>query len=391
LKFPPEEKEAELIDVEHSYGRTGAVTPVAIVKPTQLAGTTVQRASLHNWDILEFLGLHKGCKVIIRKAGEIIPEVIAVAGVGKTKTDYENLMTKSDRSALLESANSLRHKFKNKEFIVRPTHCIHCKEKLEHGKNKSGNDLVVLECPNKVCPLKQFKNIVRFVSKEAMNIFGVDESIVEKLLSNGVIKNYMDLYSLRKQQVMTIEGFADRSAEKVIEAINASRNNNLNQLLVGFGISNVGKTLSDKLATQFDTLDKFSTITGNELSSMVDIGPETASSIIKWISLNKNTIEFFIKNNIGCKAKAGIKIVSSKLQGKTLIMSGTSDNVEREQFKNLVKQNGGSIVSSVSKKLDYFVQGDNAGPEKLNKISDLIKSGIKIKVITPEDFLELIK
>lgn len=386
LKFAPQVKETELIEVFLSASRTGAITPVAIVKPIHLGGTTVTKANLHNFDICEYLGLHIGATIFIQRAGDVIPEIIGVKGFDRTKTDYELLMNK-DPSQLNNEIINLRKQHKDKTFILRPTTCQHCNSKLINPTNLKGETLVVLECPNPSCPIKQIKNIIRFCEKEAMNIFGMDEGILEKLLSNGLIKNLTDLYSLKKSDVSKLEGFGDRSAEKVVDAINVSRKNTLDQLIIGFGIDNCGKTLSPKLAEKFETLEKFSTITEKDLDGIADVGPETKHSILEWIKSNQQLMNFFITNNIGCKAKEGLKKVSNKLEGKTLIFSGVSEILERENFKLLTVANGGRVVSSVSSKLNYFVKGDSAGGSKLAKLQELPQ----VKIISPEEFLEMIK
>lgn len=393
LKFPPEEKEASMKEVERSYGRTGAVTPVGIIEPTKLAGTTVQRASLHNWDILEFLGVHEGCKVVVRKAGEIIPEIVSVVGIGRTKTDYDLFLNKNkgDRHALMMEIEHLRKHYPKYKFINRPTTCEHCGSKLANAENRSGAVLVALECQNAHCPVKQYQNILRFVSKDAMNIFGVDESIIESMLSHGLIKSIPDLYSVTKDQLLKIDGFKDRSAEKVVMAIDASRKNYLHQLLVGFGIPNCGRTLSDKLANQYESLDVITSLTKDNLLTMPDIGEETAESIIKFFDKHKDLVNFFVKTRIAVKAKPGLKKVSDKLKDVTLIMTGSSALIERQEFKNLVAANGGKVVSSISKKVNYVVVGDAPGPDKMQKIQELKRQGVNIQTIDDETFLAMIK
>lgn len=390
LKFPPEEKEVEVVDIEHSYGRTGAVTPVCIVKPVQLSGTVVERASLHNWDILEFLGLYKGCKVVVRKAGEIIPEVVSVVGSNKTKTDYELFTNKNTRASLGMEIAKNRSLNKDKDFYLRPTTCLHCNSKLMNPVNKNGDVLVSLECPNKDCPVKQFKNIVRFVSKDAMDIVGIDESIVEKMLSAGIIKDITDIYKLTMNDALKIDGFRDRSAQKMIAAIESSKKNPMNKLLVGFSIPNCGRTLADKLSQEIETLDNFKKLTKDKLTSMPDVGEETANSIVNWIQANDSTINFFLESGIGVKAKDGIKKVSDKLSGKVLIMTGSSEKVERNQFKELVVANGGKVVSGISAKVNYVLVGDSPGPDKMKKVADLKAKGIQINTITDDEFLSMI-
>lgn len=393
LKFPPEEKEAVTVKIERSYGRTGAVTPVVIIEPTKLAGTTVQRASLHNWDILEFLGLHDGCKVVVRKSGEIIPEIVSVVGIGRTKTDYSLFIDKNkgDRHALMVEIELLRKHYPNYKFVNRPIVCDNCGSKLANAENRSGDILVALECQNSSCSIKQFKNIVRFCEKEAMNLVGISEQTIEDLLSYKLITNVTDLYSLTKDDILKMAGYGDRSAEIIVDSIEKSKKNYLHQLLVGFGIPNCGKTLSDKLATQYEELEVVASLTKAQLLTMGDIGDETAETVSKFFKDNTGLVNFFLKTEIAVKTKPGIKKLSDKLTGMTLIFTGTSDNLSRQFFKDVVPLHGGKLVSSVSKKLTHIVAGQSPGPDKMQKIQDLNRIGAKIKIIDDETFLAMIK
>lgn len=393
LKFPPEEKKANLIKVERSYGRTGAVTPVVNIEPTKLAGTTVQRASLHNWDILEFLGVYDGCKVVVRKSGEIIPEIVSVVGIGRTKTDYDIFINKNkgDRHALMMEIEMLRKHYPSNKFVNRPVVCDNCGNKLANAENRAGNIMVALECKNEKCSIKQFKNIVRFCEKEAMNLVGISEKTIEDLLSYRLISNVTDLYVLTKGSILKMDGYGDRSAEIIVDSIEKSKKNYLHQLLVGFGIPNCGKTLSDKLATKYETLDAVTSLTKTELLTMGDIGDETAETVTEFFEKNKDLIGFFLKSGIATKTKPGIKKLSDKLAGMTLIFTGTSDLVSRESFKSLVVAHGGKVVSSVSKKLSCILVGSSPGPDKMQKIQDLNREGAKIKIIDDETFLGMIK
>ncbi len=389
LKFPPVQKEIDLLHVETSYSRTGAVTPVAIITPTVISGSEIERASLHNFDIMEWLGVHDGCKLVIQKAGEIIPECCQVVGIDRTKTDYELLVSKG--GDINAGIKELRDNNPDKIFIKRPTTCIHCKTELINPKNLKGDSLVVLECPNSLCPIKQYKNIVRFCEKEAMNLFGISEAIIEDLLSNGFIKSICDLYSVTKEQILTMAGYKDRSAQKIIDSINKSKNNTLDQLLIGFSIANIGKTISPKIAEKVETLENFLNVSEGDLLNIPDIGEETCKSILEWISSNRKVIEFFMNNDIACKAKLKDKILSNKLEGLTLIFSGTSEILARDDFKSLVAKNKGKVASSISKSLSYFVMGEDCGPSKLDKVKEVNASlPGKIKIISPKEFLELI-
>lgn len=386
LKFPPEEKITKILSIEESYGRSGAVTPVAIVETIDLALTKVSRASLHNWDMVEYLGVHEGCSVVIRKANEIIPEIVKVIETDRNKDVYESSMiTQSD----LNTANKELHSKFNFKWYTRPTVCKHCGSTLCNAENLAGDKLVSWGCSNPSCSVKQYMNIVRFVSKEAMNIMGVGESLVESMLSYGLIKDYTDLYKITVNDLLKIDGIKQKSAEKMISAINDSRNAFLNNLLVGLGITNLGKTASVILAEKFGTLDVVSKLAPRELSCVTGIGDELAINASMWFAKNMHIVEFFIQNKIAISAKPSLK-KSDLLGGKSFIMTGSFPELDRNVFKDLVSEFGGKVCSSISKNTSYVLLGDGAGPKKLKDINTLQSNGIDIKIIDDKEFLTMI-
>ena len=387
LKFPPEEKVTRLLDIEHSYGRTGAVTPVAIVEEVELALTKVRRASLHNWDMAEYLGVHKGCSVVIRKAGEIIPEIVKVVEVGVTKDDYEKALY--DKVNISHVTQAMRDNNVGKDWYNRPVVCAHCGTPLKNDTNRSGNELVAWVCPSSKCPVKQYKQIVKFVSKGAMNIMGVGEALIEDMLEHSLVKNITDLYIITKDELLKIDGIKDKSAENSIKSIDESRKNYLHQLLAGLGVPNLGKTAGAKLADHWGTLEAISKASARELELTDGVGTDLAESIVEWFGENKDIIDFFITNEIATKAKKLDK-KSDKLDGKTIIMTGKSDKVGRDEFKKLVVENGGKVASGISKNTQFVVMCENAGPAKQKKIAELQAQGIDIKVITDTEFLDMI-
>ena len=391
LKFPPEEKVTKLLDIEHSYGRSGAVTPVAIVEEVELALTKVRRASLHNWDMLEYLGAFKGCSVKIRKAGEIIPEIVEVTEIGRTKDDYEKAVY--DKVDLGQEYIDLHENPENdgNEWYMRPSECAHCGTTLENETNRSGDELVAWICPNSACSVKQFKNIVRFVSKDAMNMMGVGESLVESLLSKGLIKNAVDLYKLTLDDLLTLEGVKERSAKNALKSIEQSKDNYLDKLLVGLGISNLGRSSSGPVAEAVKTFDGFCNTDIKELSSIEGVGDDLVANIIDWISddNNRQIIEDLKSLEIAQKAKPNLK-QSDKLEGKVLIMTGKFDGVGRDEFKKLVVEHGGTVSSGITKKVTHVLLGDGAGPAKVKKIDDLTNSGHKIEIIDDTTFMQMI-
>ena len=391
LKFPPEEKNTLPEDVEHSYGRTGAVTPVAIVQEVELAMTKVRRASLHNWDMAEYLGLFEGCTVVIRKAGEIIPEIVRVVETGRTKDDYERDMSSGfDVKGCIDSLHN-DPKHANRKWYLRPTVCAHCGSTLCQDTNRSGNDLVAWICPNAQCTIKQFRQIVKFVSKESMNIMGVGESIIEAMLSKGLINDIADLYTVTVDQLLTLDGIKQRTAEKAVDAIKDSKNGYLNQLLSGLGIPNLGKTMSGPIADKFKTLQDVSNATVAQLEAIDGVGHDLAESIEEWFAQNSILVSKLIQGGIAINAKPS-RIKNDKLKGLTFIMTGTFDKLGRDDFKDMVVENGGSIASSITKSVSYVLKGENAGGSKLRKIEDLQLKGFDIKVIEDSDeFLRMIQ
>ena len=392
LKFPPEEKITKLLDIEHSYGRSGAVTPVAIVEEIELALTKVRRASLHNWDMAEYLGAFKGCSVKIRKAGEIIPEIVEIVEIGRTKDDYEKAVY--DKTSMSDSFHDLQTNPDNdgNEWYIRPTECAHCGTGLANETNRSGDELIAWICPNSACSVKQFKNIVRFVSKEAMNMMGVGQSLIESLLSAGLIKTYVDLYTLTLDDLMSLDGVKERSAKNALKSIEQSKVNYLDKLLVGLGISGLGRSSSGPVAEKCETFEKFCSMSKSELSSIDGVGDDLVANILEWTSdaINKDIISPLKDLGVALNAKPNLK-QSDKLEGKVLIMTGKFDTIGRDEFKKLVVEHGGTVSSGITCKVNFVVLGDGAGPAKVKKIDTINTSSKgKIEVIDDVEFIRMI-
>src|SRR5574343_582738 len=353
LKFPPEEKVTKLLYIEHSYGRTGAVTPVAVVEEVELALTKVNRASLHNWDM----------------------------------DDYEKMLSSND--GLLDAKNTLRIYYE-RNWYNRPETCKHCGSTLCQDTNRSGDELVAWVCPNEACSVKQFKQIVKFVSKTAMNIMGVGESIIEAMLSAGLIHDIADMYTVTVDDLLKLDGVKQRSAEKVVDAIKDSKNAYLNQLLSGLGIPNLGQTMSGPISDKFKTLGAVSVATVAELESIDGVGHDLAESIVEWFGKNQVLVAKIIANGIALNAKPS-RVKNDKLKGLTFIMTGTFDKLGRDDFKDMVIENGGSIASSITKSVSHVLLGSSAGPVKIQKITELKSKGFDIKVIEDSDeFLRML-
>ena len=392
-KFPSEIKNTKLISVEESPGRGGVVTPVANVEPVSLSLTTVKRSTLHNWDRLEYMGFYDGCEVIIRKAGEIIPEIIGVKGIeNRSKDDYLALVdASSDRQPIIAAIAELRAKYPNIKFIQRPTVCHHCGSTLQQSTNRDDKDLVALICPNQACPINAFNTIVNFTTKSRMNMMNVGDSTVDDLYSAGFVKNISDFYRITKDQLLSIDGIKDGKADKILKGINDSRSAYLNQLICGLGIPDCGTTASVAIAEHYATLRGFVTA-GSDLFSIPGIGTELGQNILDWLSVPANIeiIQYFIDNNIACKAKEKI-VKGNALSGMSCIMTGKSDGIGRDEFKRIVVEQGGKIASSISAKVNLVLMGEEgAGPAKVKQIKDLQAAGNPIKVVSADEFRSIV-
>lgn len=353
-KYPPEEAKTKVLSITCDVGRTGALTPVVNLEPVLLAGTVVKRASLHNQDIIDKLDVREEDLVTVRKAGEIIPEVVSV--------DKEN------------------RKHKNPPYRL-PNKCPICHSKVEKEEDESA-----LRCINFNCPAQIQRRIEHWCSRDAMDLDGVGESLIEQLLKNKLIDDPVDLYFLKQEQVENLERMAEKSAQNALVSIQNSKERSLDRLVYGLGIRHVGKTIAELLTTRFDSIEKLSETTLEELTSIGGIGPKIAQSIIDFFKTDesKNIINKIKKAGITSQVKK-VKIKDSKLTGKTLVITGTLENMPRSKAEELIKNLGGRATSSVTKNTDYLIAGTDPG-SKLKKAKDL-----GISVISEQEFLELIK
>ncbi len=336
-KFPPEEKKTKLIDITIAVGRTGVLTPTALLSPVRLAGTTVSRATLHNLDFIRERGIMLGDTVTVRKAGDIIPEVV------KANTEER------DGSEL--------------EFNM-PTHCPSC------GEPVFRDDGAAIRCTNGACPAQLSRSIEHFASKDAMNIDGLGPQVVELLLGNDLIHDAADLFSLKAEDIEGLERMGSKSAENLVSAIEKSKSAGLERLIYALGIRNIGAVAATSLAARYGSLDALMAATLDELVAIEDFGEITAECVINYFSHEQN-IEL-------CKrlAEAGLLTTStavkasSKFEGKTFVLTGTLPTMSRDEAAALIKANGGKSAGSVSKKTDYVVAGEAAG-SKLTKAQEL--------------------
>ena len=352
-KFPPEEKETKLIDITVAVGRTGVLTPTAILEPVRLAGTTVSRATLHNMDFIREREIMLGDTVCVRKAGDIIPEVV--------------------RTNVLARDGSER-------VFATPTHCPSCGEPVFFDKN----DGAALRCTNSLCPAQVARSIEHFASKGAMNIDGLGPQIVELFILNGIIKDAADLYSLRCEDIEGLERMGKKSAQNLVSAIENSKSVGLARLVYALGIREVGEVASAALASTFGTLDRIISATKEEISAIENFGEVTADYVVDFFSHSQN-IDL-------CKrlSDAGVLTVDNStpagdiLAGSTFVITGTLPNMSRDEASALIKQNGGKVSGSVSKKTSFVLAGEAAG-SKLTKAQEL-----GVKIISEDELLEMI-
>lgn len=356
-KFQAERVSTTLLSVSYQVGRTGAVTPVANFEPVLLAGTTVKRASLHNADIIESLDLHQNDLVHVEKGGEIIPKIVGV--------DDQN-----------------RHPMNMKVQFI--THCPECGTKLIRQEGEAA-----WYCPNDSgCPPQIKGKIEHFIGRKAMNIDGLGPETIELLYHNGLIKNIADLYHLQKENLVELERLGEKSAVRILESIETSKETPFERVLFALGIRYVGETVAKKLAREIGSIDNLLSANEAQLTSIGEIGSKIAESIVKWSALGEN--QALVEE----LKKAGLKMAteetksekhSNKLNGLSIIISGTFLKFSRDKLKELIEKNGGQNVSSISSKTSYMLAGKNIGPAKLEKA---MKLGIPI--ISEDEFIQLI-
>ncbi|WP_339172427.1 NAD-dependent DNA ligase LigA [Anoxybacillus sp. FSL W8-1294] len=341
-KFPAEEVVTQLVHIELSVGRTGAVTPTAILQPVRVAGTIVQRASLHNADYIREKDIRLGDYVIIKKAGDIIPEV--VRSLPERRTGKE-------------------------EPFDMPTHCPVCASELVRL-----DDEVALRCVNPQCPAQIREGLIHFVSRQAMNIDGLGEKVIAQLFEHGLVRSVADLYTLTKDELVALERMGEKSATNLLRAIEASKQNSLERLLFGLGIRHVGAKAAKTLAEHFETMERLQQATKEELTAIHEIGEKMADSIVTYFSKEevKQLLERLRAYGVNMTYKGAKQTVdiSSTFAGKTFVLTGTLQSMSRSEAKETIEALGGKVTGSVSKKTDVVVVGEDAG-SKLGKAKQL--------------------
>lgn len=340
-KFPPEEKQTKLLDITVAVGRTGVLTPTAVLEPVRLAGTTVSRATLHNLDFIREKDIMLGDTVTLRKAGDIIPEIVC--------------------------AHREKRDGSEREFVM-PATCPSC------GEPVFRDDEAAVRCTNASCPAQLLRSIEHFASKDAMNIDGLGPRIVELLLREQLITDVADLYSLKAEDIAGLDRMGEKSAANLVGAIERSKSAGLERLLAALGIRNVGTVAATSLAERFGTLDRVMQATRDELVAINDFGEITADCVINWFThpQNRRICERLTEAGLLTSATAAPK--GDKLAGLTFVLTGTLPTMSRDEASALIKAAGGKVSGSVSGKTSYVVAGEAAG-SKLTKAQSL---GVKI-------------
>lgn len=352
-KFPAEQQQTKLLDIALQVGRTGVVTPNAVLEPVRIAGSTVSRATLHNIDNIKAKDIRIGDTVIIEKAGDIIPAVVGVVTEKRDGTEVPFNM---------------------------PETCPMCDGPLSREEGEAA-----VRCTNPNCPAQQLRSIIHFVSKPAMDIDGLGASIIEQLLDEKLISDCADLYTLKYEDIVNLERFADKSAQNLIKAISDSKERGLDRLLFGLGIRMIGSRAAQILADKYGTIDNLMAATAEELSQINEIGEKMSVSLVEYFSQEKSRALIERFKEYGVKTDYVSTKTDNNLEGKTFVLTGTLPTLKRSEAKAMIENHGGKVSGSVSKNTDYVVAGEEAG-SKLDKANDL-----GITVITEEELLKILE
>ena len=353
-KYPPEQKETILKDIEFQVGRTGVITPLAILEPVRVAGSLISKTTLHNEDFVKEKGLKIGDRVIIQKAGDVIPEIVR---------------------AVVEKRDGTE-----KEFVM-PTHCPVCGAETVREEGESA-----VRCTGIECPAKLYRNLVHFVSREAMNIDGLGENIIGILLEKKMISNIADIYDLKFEDIASLKKNGKKFAQNLIDSINISKQNDLYRLITALGIRHVGVKAAKVLAKTYENMDNLSNASIEDLSQVDEVGTIVANSINEFFSQEQT------KDLLKRLKDAGVNMERQKEEneddrfaGKTFVLTGSLEKYSREEASNIIEKFGGKTSSSVSKKTTYLLAGEDAG-SKLTKAQNL-----GVQIISENEFEEMCK
>ena len=336
FKYPPEEKETTLRDILIQVGRTGALTPTAVFEPITLAGTTVSSAVLHNQDFINEKGVAVGDRIIVRKAGDIIPEVVAVAHHQEGAPPYQI-----------------------------PSICPSCGSIAEREEGEA-----VLRCVNMACPAQVARNLVHFASRDAMDVDGLGPAIVHQLLDAGLVQSFADLYTLEEGQLAKLERMGKRSAKNLVNALEASKSRDLSRLLFALGIRGIGQRSAQLLAQRFGEMDGVMSATAEEIAGIEGYGEIMAQSVVDFFALEQNRRLIERLKELGLNMRCDTVPAAGTLSGKTFVLTGTLPTLSRSEAKAMIEAVGGKVSGSVSKKTGYVVAGEEAG-SKLTKANEL--------------------
>lgn len=350
FKYPPEEKQTKLLDIEIAVGRTGVLTPTAILESVHLAGTTVNRATLHNQDFINEKGIAIGDVVTVRKAGDIIPEVLCVNE---------------------HNSNSV-FKF--------PDVCPSCGEKVYRDEDEAA-----IRCINPECPAQLLRNLIHFCSRDAMDIEGLGPAIIETFVNEGMIAKTYDIYNLDFNKILSLEGFKETSANNIINSVNNSKNNDLSKLIFALGIRHIGAKAGKLLADYFKDIDLVMNASVDDILQIDGFGKIMAESVVEFFS-SDSTKELIAKlKEAGVNMKSTNVVEDTRFSGMTFVLTGTLPTLKRAEASKIIESFGGKTSSSVSKKTTYVLAGEEAG-SKLDKANKL-----GVQVISEEEFKEMIK
>jgi DNA ligase (NAD+) len=348
FKFPALEVTTKLEDIRVNVGRTGVLTPYAVLEPVEIGGVIVERATLHNFDFIAEKDIRPGDRVLVKRAGEVIPYVIGPVVDARTG---------------------------NEKPYVPPTTCPACDQPVEHFEGE-----VAWYCVNAACPEQLVRNIEHFVSRGAMDIVGLGIKIVEQLIEEGLVKDVADLFTLKKEQLLELEGFAEKKAENLLTSLEQAKGQSLNRLLSALGIRGVGEVMAADLTRHYPDLDALSKATAGELQEIEGVGPNIAEAIVDWFARPANQKLLAKLKSAGVWPIAQLSVTSlspqggdqssGSLAGLTFVVTGTLVGFTRDSIKEFIQSNGGKVVSSVSKSTDYLVLGENPG-SKLDKAQEL--------------------
>ena len=352
-KYPPETKETIVKDIICQVGRTGVITPMAILEPVVVAGSKISKTTLHNEDFIKEKGLKIGDTVVIQKAGDVIPEIVKVVVEKRTG--------------------------KEKDFEM-PKVCPVCGAEAVREEGEAA-----VRCTGIECPAKLFRNLVHFVSREAMNIDGLGESIIKQLLDKNLISNMADIYTLQFEEIASLKKNGQKFASNLVNSINTSKQNDLSRLITAFGIRHVGTKAAKILAKKYKNIDNLINATSEELALIDDIGPIVANSIREFF-LQDQTIDLINKlKEAGVNMEHEEEMIDNRFDGKIFVLTGSLENYTRKEAGDLIEKFGGKVSGSVSKKTDYLLAGEDAG-------SKLIKAqGLGITILTENEFSDMIK